>query len=286
MSLTTYAALDARLRTPTGKPVVSRKIANHTYAQRTVAGPGVQVIHVRVHQTNVVSHYSNGLIRLDAGGWLTTTTRERMNRFTPAHIQVFSTRGRWHVTCAGKHEHGTLRADFGRSVAFKDGVTLEPYYGQDGHHARDYLTQAEIDREDAHNARIERLLTNWLRGYTPQLHKIQAGSAGLVLPDATGARVHTQPHMGCGMCVRTHVGVLVGDSMGSVQHLLEHLEDGVYPWTLFLAASGQLNNEGRVHAYALAKADVRSYIRQRLRIGHVATQHGKRPQFAPRWRIA
>jgi hypothetical protein len=43
---------------------------------------------VRQHNTDVVTFYRDGVIRLDHGGWTTVTTCERWNAFTPRELSV------------------------------------------------------------------------------------------------------------------------------------------------------------------------------------------------------
>jgi len=43
-------------------------------------------IAVKFHSTDIVTYHEDGSITLDSGGWLTRTTRNRMNEFTPFSI--------------------------------------------------------------------------------------------------------------------------------------------------------------------------------------------------------
>lgn len=51
-------------------------IAHNTYLERRDGGGYA----VRLHDTYVVTFYSDGSVELDSGGWQTPTTRDRMNR--------------------------------------------------------------------------------------------------------------------------------------------------------------------------------------------------------------
>jgi hypothetical protein len=66
----------------------SRKIANNTYLE--VWGSDIGV---RLHRTVIVVFQADGAIRLDNGGWDTTTTRDRMNRCLPGGWRVERERG-------------------------------------------------------------------------------------------------------------------------------------------------------------------------------------------------
>lgn len=68
----------------------SRKVANHTYLQRRENG-----IAVRYHSTDVAVFGKNGSIVLDNGGWITPSTKERINRFSPATLH--QEKGLWYL---------------------------------------------------------------------------------------------------------------------------------------------------------------------------------------------
>lgn len=61
----------------------TRKIANNTqlekYSDREYAA-------VRLHSTEVVRYYPNGDIQLNSGGYRTSTTKERLNTFSPVNV--------------------------------------------------------------------------------------------------------------------------------------------------------------------------------------------------------
>lgn len=67
-----------------------KKLANNTYlvrlAPRDVPGRwDTDAPHyaVRLHQTDVVTMHPDGTYTLDSGGWKTTTTKDRINRYAP-----------------------------------------------------------------------------------------------------------------------------------------------------------------------------------------------------------
>jgi hypothetical protein len=57
------------------------KLGHNTYLVDTPDGPAV-----RYHSTNIVTYLADGNYRVDFGGWYTSTTRDRVNEFTPANI--------------------------------------------------------------------------------------------------------------------------------------------------------------------------------------------------------
>jgi hypothetical protein len=88
----------------------SKKIANNTYLERDfITDDGNDVIfRVRLHRTRIVSFYRNGDVEVHTGGWLTVTTKERINRYLPPGYNVWSERGQWYThTSRGRFEFET-----------------------------------------------------------------------------------------------------------------------------------------------------------------------------------
>jgi hypothetical protein len=97
-----YHTFTAKL---TGRNSRSRKIANHTTLHRI----DDSTIAVQLHSTDVITFHEDGRIVFDSGGWKTSTTKERMNSFSPARIS--QSRGSWTISI------GTVSANFA------DGIT-------------------------------------------------------------------------------------------------------------------------------------------------------------------
>ena len=86
----------------------SKIVANNTFEYVTNNGD----IHYRLHNTDVVVFKSNGDIVLDSGGWLTVTTKERINRYLPSGYSLYQEKGIW-IVCGEDWE-----------VPFEDGMVL------------------------------------------------------------------------------------------------------------------------------------------------------------------
>lgn len=118
-----YADLDAKL---TGRCSKSRKVANNTYLERRPGGD----IAVRLHATDVVTFHADGTATLNSGGWLTVTTKERINRYLPSGIVLHSVKGRWFLAYSGHGEHDAAGEwhyvpSERPSVPFIDGITID-----------------------------------------------------------------------------------------------------------------------------------------------------------------
>ena len=66
-----------------------RKIGNNTYAYIEHDG----TVAIELHGTKVVRFFPNGLVQLNTGGWYTSTTKDRINKFTNAG--VYQRKGEW-----------------------------------------------------------------------------------------------------------------------------------------------------------------------------------------------
>lgn len=73
-----------------GRSKVSRPIENNT----RVVTRGEDFA-VQLHDTDVVTFHQDGSVTLDSGGWLTVTTKARMNEYLGDRGRVYSDRGKW-----------------------------------------------------------------------------------------------------------------------------------------------------------------------------------------------
>ena len=81
---------------PPKELVVPNRIVKNPVATTVVILPcgGVSVTY---HQTEVV-RIEKGVITLNSGGWRTSTTKHRINQYTPDDIGVYQKGGEWFVT--------------------------------------------------------------------------------------------------------------------------------------------------------------------------------------------
>lgn len=94
----------------TGRCKNSRKIQRNTYVQRKSYGNDIAV---RLHSTDVVTYHKNGDVSLSTGGWTTTTTKDRIQSYTPGNISLWSERGVFFLTAHGQ------------TVPFADGIRIK-----------------------------------------------------------------------------------------------------------------------------------------------------------------
>lgn len=94
-----------------GRNKESRKIANNTTARLIDGG-----VAIRLHDTDIVVFRDGGGLVLNTGGWLSVTTKERLNRYTAAGISQKA--GVWYM------KDGSLFYD--GMVISEDGTPLQP----------------------------------------------------------------------------------------------------------------------------------------------------------------
>jgi len=59
-----------------------RKIGNNTYAYIQADGS----VAIELHGTNVVVIYPDDSVMLNSGGWHTSTTKDRINKYSPVRV--------------------------------------------------------------------------------------------------------------------------------------------------------------------------------------------------------
>ncbi len=250
----TYEQLDARL---TGRNQRSRKLANNTYAERRDA----DTIAIRLHATDVVTYHKDGRVVFNDGGWLTVTTKERMNQCGPDWLSVGSIRGRWFVTLAGDYSNPVPYAD---GITFKDGAV---YAGS--------TDAATVKAEDAANEQTRKDITNFLRRIKPAevvtaLDNMGGDCLFCQLHDKDGA---SMGDLGSNDHLRSHMAehYVVGSMIVNAVRERGYGSPDVIMSLIYRHAKGN-NEHNRVPEVDRMLTDaLRKYLRKRLTVGAVAT---------------
>lgn len=108
MTLNTYAALNAFLGRMEHKNVPSIR---STMVIRRRNGD----IAVQYHLTDVVTAHADGTFTLYSAGYRTSTTKSRMNTFSPA--KVYQVKGVWKLNTGAATVHDDIK--------FLDGITVD-----------------------------------------------------------------------------------------------------------------------------------------------------------------
>lgn len=80
----------------------SRKVGNNTYAEIEYDNS----VSIRLHGTTVVRFYPNGLVKLNSGGWQTSTTKDRINKYSP--VKVYQKKFVWYLEDGTEFEDNIL----------------------------------------------------------------------------------------------------------------------------------------------------------------------------------
>lgn len=141
-----------------------RKLERNTYLERR--GDNFAI---RLHQTDVVTYKPDDSIVLNSGGWLTMTTKARINQFLPAGINLASDRGQWivrerdtYINEPTEENPWHSRVEPGTwSAPYSDGITL---YGPDYKPSSEVLASAaEIEVNEAERKEINKKIAKYLK---------------------------------------------------------------------------------------------------------------------------
>lgn len=228
-----------------GRNKESRRYANNTYLERRAEN----AIALRLHSTDVVTFYADDTVMLNSGGWLTVTTKDRLNYVLG--IRVYSDRGRWFVSFLRDS-----RFDEDNVYPYFDGMTLDVserrvINPEDGPNVAD---------EDRDNRAMRRAISRYVALYTDE---------------TISALCDNAPNRGdCFYCqmVDVKTGLPIEDS----EHLKAHIAEGyVMVSTIFNAVKAKgYPNPVVILRFApdSARRALTTYLRKRLLQGVAVSQ--------------
>lgn len=112
-----------------GRSKTDRPVANNT--RLFLRGDGT--VACRYHSTDVITIDTNGVFRLNSGGWKTSTTKERTNSYLPRYLRVYQKDYVWYLSVRLDPETG-LPILAGRDwdlpdtemvYLYEDGITID-----------------------------------------------------------------------------------------------------------------------------------------------------------------
>jgi len=83
----------------------TRKVCNNTYAEILPDGS----VGIMLHSTYVVKIHPDNSATLNTGGWYSSTTKDRMNKYSP--VRVYQRKGQWYLESGEEYEDGVTVAD-------------------------------------------------------------------------------------------------------------------------------------------------------------------------------
>jgi hypothetical protein len=249
----------------TGRCHDSRKVARNTYLKRRSNGD----IAVMLHSTDVVTFHMDGTFTLSMGGWPTMTTRDRIDRFTPKWLRMYSERGVQKVRVNMKGQ------GWGEGVTYRhfDGITFGPRGG-----CKNPLPTETTRKLDSEKDKLDMAIKRYADGF------VKAARNGEVAMPSGGD---------CWYCsMRVVGGEDDGKPLGDVansDHLLQHFEDkyyvpslmvnamrakgygdtGIYMWMNMDPENDRIGGDkyGRPWDAKTAKAALVAYLRKHLLTG-------------------
>lgn len=162
-------------------------------------------IAVKLFETDVVTYHADGSVTLDSGGWLTVTTKTRMNDYQNL-ARVWQEDGVWYVAA----QPWRFGWDTGQADVFADGVRIFP----DG----SVQYEGEAPREPSEIAQLTAKINDYAHGFAEAL---VAGD----VPKPSGAD--------CWLC---HLG-----DDGDTDHLRSHMDESYFVPSLLLNAISEGN---------------------------------------------
>lgn len=166
-----YQELEERLYDKRFKPyklIPEKKVASNTHLLRVG-----EDISVRLYNTIILTFKPNGTVTINAAGWKTVTTRNRINDLIGPHLGVYSSGGTWHITARQVEKHDTvhwreeIQWTHTVSYEFYDGMSFDvetgllvwnPYQWQPMEYVKGMLQAPVIARLDALEAAMEEAL--------------------------------------------------------------------------------------------------------------------------------
>lgn len=168
--------------------VSSKKIANNTVQYKLTDGTEV----IRLHNTDILTKYRNGKIVLNTDGWLTPTTKERLNNYSAVlmpkgyRLGISQSNKRWTVTIqkymGTTEEPLYIGGEFIKNYTHQNWETVSSAQYVDGIEiyrgkiTQKYLKKAERNTKDLDKA--EALINKYLKKCKAQFLK-----EGVPMPD-------------------------------------------------------------------------------------------------------
>jgi len=208
-----YETADSQLQ---GRNKLSRKVGNNTYLIRNSGVPG-DSIHLKLHDTYIITWYADGRVELNSGGWRTVTTKARMNEFLEGY-SISQSKGQWFVSHHNpKYDSNHYSKDVPYWIddcLYDDGIVFHP----DG-----TITGGEPIADVKGKLSLRRKVNRFAAEY------LEAFKNGQVPAPSLGDCLY------CGM---REIGSEdpLGECVGDKDHLLSHMEEKYFVPSLLYRA--------------------------------------------------
>ena len=209
----------------------------------------------RLHQTDILVHdMKKRAWTLSSGGWITNTTKDRLNQFGP--VRISQERGQWFLLGLDKDGY----PDHSVRFPFADGVVVDEQGLP--------LNAKALEVKGEKTAKLLRQINDFCRKVTKHIRE-----KGMPEPNAGD----------CWYCSMSEVktGQSLGEVTDNADHLLSHIKEGyVHGSLIYRAMKALRSKQNLAYMWTMAKdrpddsfavtqivQDVRRYLRRSLRVG-------------------
>lgn len=271
MIFPTYSKAQSDLARGKGSNPTSRKVANNTYLIQREG-----YIAVRLHSTDVVDIHPDKLV-LRTGGWMTPTTKDRINRYLPVGWNLYTERRVWwlsHFRGLGEEVTKTRkRKVLGRYVpvgepgANDNNYSLSPqnynweWYDPPQMETYEYKVTPRLSDKWQFKDGISIQQDGWVYDYERSATKMKRRSklfkefATEYMSRLSEGKMEAPSASDCFYCYMHEVdtGRPLGDLMGSdltqSNHMISHLEHKYYVPSIIMNALDELNSSSAARMY-------------------------------------
>lgn len=232
-----------------------KRVANNTVEYVRPDGSTV----IRLHHTDIVQKHPDGTFTLNSGGWRTSTTKDRINSYSPARL--FQAKGEWFLSV---RERDSFTHPNFTNYVFTDGMTVDKD-GQPLSYKPD-----KVAKETARRKKLAREINQFCKLVDKVDEEHMIPSAG----DCWLCMVDTATIKGGGNGWNSNNADTAPG--GDTEHLLSHIKEGYVHGTLLANAlqwagykdpmfilQYDVQNKDRGNT----KRALRRYLRRRLGLG-------------------
>lgn len=224
---------DSVNRQLTGRCSMSRKVANNTYLEREEIGG---TVYLRLHRTRIIAWHPNGDTVLNTSGWLTVTTKARLNEFLSGW-RVWSDKGVWYLST------GNWDSPNRREYPYEDGIII---------HTDDTVTGYGEDPKA--KLKLKRRIAKYVEQYFKALETGDVPAPGAGDCFYCGMQVAEGPDKGKSLGAASH----------NTSHLDSHIEEHYYVPSLLANAIERFNVSPAAKWYLGSFCDTQCSEEQRM----------------------
>jgi len=181
---------------PSEAIISSKKIGNNTYEVLLTNGDRI----IRLHNTNVITYKPDNTVILDSGGWLTPTTKDRINQYSP--YKISQRKNIWFITVADQE------------YIFEDRMQIKG----------DVVTGANVNNEKELTL-LNKKINSYVKNYIEKL---------------ITRNMDRPSEADCWYCALSNKDSSLGELTHDKNHIISHIEESYYVPSLLIRAIEKL----------------------------------------------